>query len=332
MTNPVPTSGGGVPVAMGTHIGVDAAGLTNIGLSRPGNEDAFLIATLQRSMTVHDASLDATNGGFRDGFTGTLLMVADGMGGEGGGDVASRIAISTVASYLLNVMPWATPAASVPPPASQPPTNGSSPSGIRTQLSSALVVGDASVKIAAAESPTPHMGTTLTMALVLWPALYIAHAGDTRCYLLREGQLSRLTTDHTLAQKVLDEAAEAVDHDSQLHHVLWNSLGGSEKLPEPQIVKLELKLGDRLLLCSDGLTKHVNDQQILQVLSGPEPNAAKCGTLVALANASGGSDNVTVLVANAHTTPDGAVASANGAGRAAPPGPPLSSDLPTRSA
>jgi PPM family protein phosphatase len=278
------------PVEMGTHGTIDAAGMTNVGLSRPGNEDAFLIATLQRSMVVHEASPGTRNGRLYEGFCGTLLMVADGMGGEGGGDVASRVAIDTVTSYLLNVLPWAVPAPSDP--------GKPSPSGVQAQLSSALVVGDSSVKLAGQYSTTPHMGTTLTMALVLGPWLYVAHAGDTRCYFLREGQLSRLTTDHTMAQKVQDEAAESVDPASELHHVLWNSLGGNARLPEPQIVKLELRPDDRLLLCTDGLTKHVSDQEILTVLGAGEPNGAQCGRLIDLANAGGGSDNVTVLIAN----------------------------------
>lgn len=312
------------PVAMGTYGGIDAAGMTNLGLAREGNEDAFLIATLQRSLVVHEASATAQNVGFHGSVAGTLLMVADGMGGEGGGDVASRVAVQTVASYLLNVMPWASPAVV--------PTGEVSSADVGAQLSSALVVGDSCVKLAAQRSSTPHMGTTLTMALVLWPALYVAHVGDTRCYLLREGQFSRLTTDHTLAQKVLDDAVEAVAPDSQLHHLLWNSLGGSKNLPEPQIVKLELKAGDHLLLCSDGLTKHVSDPEILAALSTGEPNAAKCARLIELANAGGGSDNVTVLVAN---VPLSTPASSTLAGRppvAASTQPPLSSAPPSHSA
>jgi protein phosphatase len=176
---------------------------------------------------------------------------------------------------------------------------------VRDQLSSALVVGDSTVKTAAASTATPRMGTTLTMALVLWPDLYVAHVGDTRCYLLRSGQLKRLTTDHTVAQMVQANAAEPVHVASQLHHTLWNSLGGSEELPKPEITKLELELGDMLLLCSDGLTKHVKDEEISALLATEEPNAARCAKFVELANAGGGSDNVTVVVATARATSAG---------------------------
>jgi len=311
-------------VAMGTNAGVDAAGMSNVGLSRPGNEDAFLVATLQHSLIVHDGSGTAKSGGAYESFTGTLLMVADGMGGEGGGDIASRVAVETIARYLLQVMPWA------PPPVV--PAHEVPSSGVRNQLSSALLVGDAGVKDAAQHSTSPHMGTTLTLALVLWPSLYVAHVGDSRCCLLRDGQFSRLTTDHTLAQKLLDETVERVEPDSQLHDVLWNSLGGAEKLPEPQIVKLELRLGDRLLLCSDGLTKHVSDQEILLALSTGESNATQCERLIALANAGGGSDNVTVLVANVPLRTTTSSTFADRKAVAASPEPALSSAPTTRSA
>jgi len=279
------------------HATIDAAGLTSVGRERAGNEDAYLIATLQRSMIVHDASPEGARGWFSGGSAGTLLVVADGMGGQGGGDVASRVAVNAVASYLLNVMPWATA-----PPAALAARDASSP-GMRDQLSSALIVGDSTVKTAGARTGTPLMGTTLTMALVLWPMLYVAHVGDTRCYLLRSGQLSRLTTDHTMAQKLAEGAADPIDPASQLHHILWNSLGGSERLPRPEVAKLGLDLGDVLLLCSDGLTKHVGDEQIAKLLSAEEPSSARCARLVALANAEGGSDNVTVVVANARAEP-----------------------------
>jgi PPM family protein phosphatase len=272
---------------------VQAAGSTNVGRHRPLNEDAYLIATLQRSMVVHDASPAEARGWFAGGSAGTLLVVADGMGGQGGGDVASRVAINTVASYLLNVMSWTTGA----PGTSRTPDRASLP-GVREELSSALVIGDSTVKHAAAGTATPAMGTTLTMALVLWPMLYVAHVGDTRCYLLRSNTLSRLTTDHTLAQKIAATGAAPIDPESQLNHVLWNSLGGSAEVPQPEIVKIELEPGDRLLLCSDGLSKHVSDAEIAKLLSAELTNAEQCESLVEQANAGGGSDNVTVVVAS----------------------------------
>lgn len=273
---------------------VDAAGLTHVGRSRETNEDAYLIATLQRSLMVHDAS-PAAHGWFAGEPAGTLLVVADGMGGQGGGDVASRVAVNTVSSYLLNCMPWVTAAVN--------DGRGSLP-GVRDQLSSALVAGDSTVKTAGAQSGAPHMGTTLTMALIVWPVLYVAHVGDTRCYLLRAGKLRRLTTDHTMAQQVADASHQALDPTSHLHHILWNALGATEDLPKPEIKRLELLPGDTLVLCSDGLTKHVSDDEIERTLAELSAPLACCQRLVARANDEGGTDNVTVVI--------GRVSAANG--------------------
>lgn len=270
---------------------IDAAGLTDTGRARPVNEDSFLIATLQRSLVVHEAS-PAARGWFTGEPAGTLLVVADGMGGQGGGDVASKVGVDTVVTYLLNSMPWK----SLP---SVPGAPRSSLTGVRDALSSALVAGDETVKSAGARSGTPHMGTTLTMAFVLWPNLYIAHVGDTRCYLLRSGQLQRLTTDHTVAQQIAEISNKPVEVASHLHHVLWNCLGGSDDQPRPQVARHELRLGDALLLCSDGLTKHVEDERLAAVLGAGGPVAARAQKLVELANQAGGSDNITVIVAEA---------------------------------
>jgi PPM family protein phosphatase len=270
---------------------IDVAGLTDAGRVRENNEDAYLIATLQRTLVVHDAS-PAARGWFAGESAGNLLVVADGMGGHGGGDVASRVAVSAVVSHLLNCMPWLSV-----PPATRKRRVESLP-GVREQLSSALAASDHTVREVAAHSSTPHMGTTLTMALVLWPIAYVAHVGDSRCYLMRRGELTRLTKDHTLAQRLADEADEPVDATSRLHNVLWNSLGASQDLPEPEITRLELQRGDVLMLCSDGLTKHLTDEQLTRVLGGVESTSRRCAMLVEKANQAGGTDNVTVLIAH----------------------------------
>lgn len=280
------------------QVELDTAGATHVGRRRTRNEDAFFIATLQRSMVVHDASPPAARGWLAGRPAGTLLVVADGMGGMGGGELASRVAVETVTEYLLNVMPWATRRADANF------GRGSSVSlpDVREQLSSALVVGDATVKRTGATSGTPQMGTTLTAAWISWPLLYVAHVGDTRCYLFRQRRLMRLTTDHTLAQKFAEEGSPAQQVPDAWHNVLWNSLGGSDELPQPQIGKHPLEVGDTLLLCSDGLTKHVSDEQMSALLGSESSNARRCEQLIALANEAGGSDNITVVMASANAT------------------------------
>jgi protein phosphatase len=269
---------------------IEASGATDIGRVRARNEDAYLIATLQRSIIVQDATLEANHGWFTGEPAGTLLVVADGMGGMGGGDIASRVAVQTITEYSLNVMPW------VNGQGAPPSSRGAVPSipGLRNELAAALVEGDSTVRISGERVGEPHMGTTLTLAFVLWPVVYVAHVGDSRCYLLRSGTLSCLTTDHTLAQQLSELGVEPIH--SSWHHLLWNSLGGSDA-PTPQTTKVTLDPSDTLLLCSDGLTKHVSDAEIATVLASGQTPATLCSDLIARANERGGSDNVTVVVA-----------------------------------
>lgn len=278
---------------------IEAAGATNIGRRRARNEDTYLIATLQRSMVVHDSSSDPRRGWLTGDTAGTVLVVADGMGGMGGGSIASRVAVQTITSFVLNTMPWVI--ARQHKEASTGRESLSSVPSVRHQLSSALVASDSTVRSTGASVGEPGMGTTLTMALVVWPILYVAHVGDSRCYLLRSGTLRRLTTDHTVAQQVIEQGITPLGRDSGLHHMLWNCLGGSDKTLKPETIKLRLDPADVLLVCSDGLTHHLSDEEIAAALATSEPSAALCEKLVERANAAGGSDNITVVVARART-------------------------------
>ncbi|HEY6077329.1 MAG TPA: protein phosphatase 2C domain-containing protein, partial [Polyangiaceae bacterium] len=271
---------------------IETAGLTDTGRVRETNEDSFIVATLQRSLLVHDTSPGA-RGWFAGDGAGTMLVVADGMGGQGGGDVASQTAVRAVVNHLLNCIPWT--GCEEAPPSS--PAHSASLPGVRDGLSTALEVGDSTVRTAGENSGTPRMGTTLTLALIMWPALYVAHVGDTRCYLYRGGKLTRLTTDHTLAQQLAQVSAKPVDPSSHLNHVLWNSLGASQNAPQPEIRRVGLERGDLILLCSDGLTKHVGDERIAQFLGTRGPPRERCAMLIAEANAQGGTDNITAVIA-----------------------------------
>ncbi len=266
---------------------VEAAGFTDVGHVRDRNEDAFLIATLQRSLVVHDASPGA-RGWFRGEPAGTLLIVADGMGGQGGGDVASSVAVNTVTKHLLNVMPWVRLGSS---------RARSSQLGLRDELSDAVLAGDERVRAEGARTVAPNMGTTLTLALLVPPLLYIAHVGDTRCYLLEHGELRCLTTDHNLAEKYAAESLQPVEPPVQLQHILWNALGAGIDQPVPDVCKVPISPGAVVLLCSDGLNKHVPDQEIAAILAESGSPASRAARLVERANEAGGTDNITALVA-----------------------------------
>jgi protein phosphatase len=139
------------------------------------------------------------------------------------------------------------------------------------------------------------MGTTLSLALSLSDALIVAHVGDSRAYLFRGNQLHRLTRDHTVGQELADRNPVA---SARLRHVLTRCIGGCDPSCEPDVARYRLLDGDKLLLCTDGLTDMVDDAVIAQVLGGGMSSSEMCGALVDLALGGGGRDNVTVIVAS----------------------------------
>ncbi len=270
---------------------VDAFGLSDLGRERTRNEDAFLIASLERALVVEDSNLPLVHDPQLDKHGGaSLFIVADGMGGMGGGDVASRVAVATVADYVISHMPLAgqdnfrARLAQV-----------SSPE-IRMGLDGAIRAGNEQVKAVAEKSAHPLMGTTLTMAYILWPKLYIVHAGDSRCYVFRRGELYRMTRDHSLGAELAHSQAGRGAPEEGLANVLLNALGAGVDM-RPDITRYSLERGDQLLLCTDGLHKHVADESLARVLTRNATAEGACHELVAAANATGGSDNITVLVA-----------------------------------
>jgi PPM family protein phosphatase len=163
------------------------------------------------------------------------------------------------------------------------------------------------------------MGATLTMAYLYWPRLFVVHAGDSRCYILRGSRLHQVTKDHTVAQQLMDKGVLSADEaeDSRWSHALWNCIGGGSHDLNPDAYKATLKIGDTLVLCTDGLTKAVEELQIAQVLCSRGSAEECCTKLVALANAGGGPDNITAVVARFLDTKQ-AESAANAASEAAP--------------
>jgi PPM family protein phosphatase len=268
----------------------DCFGLSDIGRARTTNEDAFLIASLERALVVQDSSLPLKHEPqLTSGVGGLLLIVADGLGGMGGGDVASRVAVATVADFVVSHMPLIGQVGLRAKLAQV-----SSPE-IRQGLDGAIHAGGDQVRSVAQRSSHPLMGTTLTLAYVLWPRLYVAHAGDSRCYLSRQGQFSRLTRDHSVGG-ALARSGGHVGQESDMDNLLLNALGAGIDV-HPDVSRLALQRGDQLLLCSDGLSKDVPDESLASVLARRWTAERACHELIAMANAAGGGDNITVVIA-----------------------------------
>jgi protein phosphatase len=274
---------------------LDVHGLTHVGKKRDENQDQFLISELSKSMLIHQTSLpEPDRQRLFSPSQGKLFLVADGMGGYGGGEVASTLAVYTIAGYMLNLMPWFLG------------LEESREDDLRDELGTALEKCNKNV-VSLGKKSDEHamMGTTLTMAYVVWPRLYVVHAGDSRCYLYRPPTLEQITEDHTVAEKMMDkELLKSQDvGKSRWSNVLWNAVGGGMEEISPEVYKAELKKGDMLLLCTDGLTKHVSDERIVNILTRPltaprETSEAKAEKLVDAANRSGGTDNITAVVAH----------------------------------
>lgn len=266
----------------------DVHGITELGRVRAHNDDHFLVSDLSRSLWIRSSSVG--HAGPRRPVTtrqAHLYVVADGMGGHGGGEIASSVAMDAVADYVFEAMPWF---------AHLDRAHGDAQT---EELRAALLQSQQRVFAVAARKGLSHlrMGTTLTLAYVAWPMLYVLHAGDSRCYLSRADQLWRMTTDHTLAQ-ALEQHPQLRDvAPGNTTHVLTNAVGAGTDELSAEIRRAELVPGDRLLLCTDGLTAHVSDPEIAVALAQPETSAETARSLVDLANARGGSDNVTVVLA-----------------------------------
>jgi serine/threonine protein phosphatase PrpC len=267
-------------------LSVRSFGLTDAGKVRATNEDQFLIAVLLKALQVQETSLPQAKVQ-RSSDRSYLFVVADGMGGHAGGEQASAMAIDSVETFILGTFKWFAQ------------FKGPEQDQVLADFQSALGQANARVLAEAAERPELEgMGTTLTLAYSLNDVLFVAHVGDSRCYLCRGGMLYRLTRDHTLMEEMVRSGALAAEEVAQhrLRHVITNAVGGTSPDLKVEVHKLHLEDGDRVLLCSDGLTEMLPEEEIAQALhTEGEPEQA-CRRLVARANEAGGRDNITAVV------------------------------------
>ena len=267
---------------------IETGAMTHPGKVRDNNEDHFLVARLAKSMHVFQSSLPGAGATRFSDEEGDLLVVADGMGGAAAGERASALAVQTVEEFVLNAFKWFLH------------LGAREEHALATELREGLERADRSVIERARADPKLYgMGTTLTMAYSVGRDLFVVHAGDSRAYLYRDAELEQITTDHTLVQVLVQGGvitAEAARHHRK-RNVVTNVIGGPAPGVQAEIHKIELRDGDVLLLCSDGLTEPVDDDAIAETLAlVPRPEDA-ARRLVELALSRGGPDNVTVVVA-----------------------------------
>jgi len=217
-----------------------------------------------------------------------VMVVADGMGGHAAGEVASRMTISALVGLALQIPDWIFWA------------DAEHAREIERRTRQAVEqVGAMLIDRGREDAALRGMGSTLTAARSCGRDLLIVHVGDSRAYLLRDGRLERLTKDHTYAQLLVD-AGQLSPRDvalSGVRHILTNALGGSTTDVHVDVDLLRLEDGDRLLLCSDGLTDGVDDDTIAATLGAALPSSEVCQRFLQLALDRGGRDNITAIVA-----------------------------------
>jgi protein phosphatase len=256
-------------VRLGGIIRLRSAVLTDVGMVRELNEDSIMAVEFQRDSLIEPAQ-------------NFLYVVADGMGGAEAGEMASAIAVATIRSFVETRL------------------QGDNPGEIRQILLEALEEANRKIlEYQAANLESRGMGSTAVSALIVPPEAAVAWVGDSRAYCSDQGGLRQLTKDHSLVQRLIEigqiTAEEARHHEHK--NVITRSLGARQSGPAgAEALSLRLKRGDRLLLCSDGLTAHVDDASIGAILRRHSDPYEAARELVVAANAGGGTDNVSVVV------------------------------------
>jgi protein phosphatase len=269
-----------VPSEPSRSVIVHVFGRTDVGRTREHNEDAFVVADLTRG----NATLQPEVRTHEVGDRGSLFMVADGMGGAAAGEIASAMAIEVVLRELSEAF-------------------GSADAPDETTYAAALkkatAAANAQIHSFALEHPEFRgMGTTATVAGVLGDTLYLAQVGDSRAYLVRDGVARQITKDQSLMQKLIEagEITEEEAEQSERRNIILQALG-----PEAQIrvdlTHQKVRRGDVLVLCSDGLSGQVKQDEIARVVTEQPDLMLVCKTLIDRANENGGPDNITVIAA-----------------------------------
>jgi serine/threonine protein phosphatase PrpC len=261
-------------------IRITVFGKTDVGRNRDHNEDSFLVADLSRN----NASLKPEVRDHELGPKGTLLMVADGMGGAAAGEVASEMATKSVYEHMMNE--WGA-------------DDENTPQKFAYRLKEAVEKTNQSIHTYAKEHPEVRgMGTTTTAVGILGDNIYLTQVGDSRAYLIRKNSAIQLTKDQSLMQRLIDagELTEEEAEKSERRNIILQALGPDAKV-RVDLTHQEVRRGDTIVLCSDGLSGQVKKNEIAAAVAASKDLVQVCSQLIELANARGGPDNITVIVA-----------------------------------
>jgi protein phosphatase len=246
---------------------VEFSALTDTGIKRTNNEDSFLV-------------MESKN----------LYAVADGMGGHSSGEIASKIAVETISDFFRN--------SEISEDSTWPYAYDDNISFEGNKLKTAVAVANEKIQEYASEHPESRgMGTTVVAVLVLDSRLILCHVGDSRCYLLRDGKLSLVTSDHSWVNEQV-KLGFLTEEEAQKHpfrNVITKALGTKGEATA-EINETEGRSGDLLLLCTDGLNSMIPDSEIAKIVSKDTGLDEKARSLIDAANNAGGEDNITLVL------------------------------------
>src|SRR5216110_3298213 len=264
---------------------IDSYGVTHPGKVRPDNQDHFLIGRLRGRLDIRVSSLpDADRLPIEEERVGSIMMVADGVGGGLKGEKASRIALEEITQYISEAARC------------YYRDNDGDQDCMHALERAACIVHEKVVEQAAGDPEAEGMATTLTLFIGVWPWAYLLQVGDSRYYQYRDAVLSQISRDQTMAQVLVDQGimSRSLSEHSPLSNVLVSSIGGAQTAPV--VTRMPNSWDNIHLLCTDGLTRHVSDERIAERLGSMHSAQQACEDLLQDALDAGGTDNITIIV------------------------------------
>ncbi|HEY8165768.1 MAG TPA: protein phosphatase 2C domain-containing protein [Gemmatimonadaceae bacterium] len=264
---------------------VDVYGLTHPGNVRKTNQDHFLVCALQKRIEVYYTSLPNPEILVKPERLAFIGMVADGVGGSAAGEEASRLTLESVSRYVSQAIHCYYTG------------DLNDDAAFMHELEEAALKVHNELAAMSEEDPSLRgMATTLTLWLGVWPRAYLLQVGDSRCYVLKSGELIQLSRDQTMAEELVEQGVFTRNDaaHSRWAHVLSSAIGGPQTAPV--VRRLEQSWGRVGLMCSDGLTRHVPDERIRERLTSMTSARQGCETLLQDALDAGGLDNITIII------------------------------------